>query len=118
MNYLQAIEYIHEICPEIKDKIRHNDVQNAYCVIRILTERIKDLIRQNDNNFVFKYLTIINDLYTKGDMVLKNSIENVFIFSLDISTAFCTEQYRKTIFSHISGDLQSIYFRQIYSHSI
>ncbi|GAA5086024.1 hypothetical protein GCM10023210_07430 [Chryseobacterium ginsengisoli] len=118
MNYLQATQEITEIIPEIENELKNNRTQNSYSVIQTFTDRIKNMIRQNDRNLLFKCLKKMDDIYRNGDIVLKNAVESTFIYSLDNSTAFCNEEYRKVIFSHISKELQKIYSRQIYSHGI
>lgn len=118
MNYLQATQEITEIIPEIENELKKNRSQNSYSVIQTFTDRIKSMIRQNDRNILFKSLKKMDEIYKNGDTVLKNAVESTFIYSLDNSTAFCSEEYRKVIFSHISKDLQKIYSRQIYSHGI
>jgi hypothetical protein len=116
MNYLQAVQEITTVIPEIESELKETKCQNSYSVIQTFTDRIKKMIRQNDRNILFKCLKKMDEIYRNGDTVLKNAVETTFIYSLDNCTAFCSEQYRKVIFSHISQDLQKIYSRQIYSH--
>ncbi len=118
MNYLEAAQEITDVIPDIQSDLKENRTPNSYSVIQTFTDRIKNMIRQNDRNLLFKSLKKMDEIYRSGDVLLKNAIENTFIFSLDNSTAFCTEEYRKVIFSHISQDLQRIYAKQIYSHGI
>ncbi|MDQ0593113.1 hypothetical protein QFZ37_001482 [Chryseobacterium ginsenosidimutans] len=116
MNYLQVIEEIKDFIPEIENELRNNKSQNAYSIIQSFTNRIKNMIRQKDRNILFKCLNKMDKIHKNGDIILKTAIETTFIYSLDNCTAFCSEEYRKVIFSHISQDLQKIYSRQIYSH--
>jgi len=116
MNYLQAAQEITEVIPDIQNELKENRTQNSYSIIQTFTDRIKSMIRQNDRNILFKSLKKMDEIYKNGDIMLKNAVENTFIYSLDNYTAFCSEEYRKVIFSHISQDLQTIYSRQIYSH--
>jgi len=118
MNYLQAVNEITEVVPGFENEVKDITIQNSYSIIRTFTERIKNMIRQNDSNLLFRSLQKMDKIYTDGDAVLKNAIETTFIYSLDNFTAFCSAEYRKMIFSHISPDLQKIYSRQIYSHGI
>ncbi|MFC3158949.1 hypothetical protein SAMN05443633_107118 [Chryseobacterium arachidis] len=115
MNYLEAAREITVIIPDLKDEWK-NDTANSYAIIQTFTDTIKKMIRQNDSNLLFKCLKKMDEFYRNGDVILKNAIENTFIYSLDNSTAFCSEEYRKMIFSHISKELQTVYSRQIYSH--
>ncbi len=118
MNYLQAVQEITELFPEFETELNETKNPNSYSVIRTFTERIKNMIRQNDSNLLFKSLQKIDKMYLHGDTLLKNAIENTFIYSLDNFTAFCSKEYRQMIFSHISSDLKNSYSRQIYSHGI
>ncbi|GAA4151729.1 hypothetical protein GCM10022217_05830 [Chryseobacterium ginsenosidimutans] len=116
MNYLEAVQEITNVIPEIEIELKNNISQNSYSVIQTFTDKIKNMIRQNDRNILFKCLKKMDEIYRNGDVVLKNAVETTFVYSLDNCTAFCSEEYRKVIFSHISQDLQKIYSRQIYSH--
>ncbi|PTT73031.1 MULTISPECIES: hypothetical protein [unclassified Chryseobacterium] len=118
MNYLEAAQEIKEVIPEIENELKQNRKQNSYSVIQTFTDNIKDRIKQNDRNILFLCLKKMDDIYRNGDAVLKNAVEHTFIYSLDNSTAFCSEEYRKMIFSYISKDLQTVYSRQIYNHGI
>ncbi|MET3035717.1 hypothetical protein ABXT08_06430 [Chryseobacterium sp. NRRL B-14859] len=118
MNYLQAVQEIKELVPDFETGLKEDKNQNPYVVIRTFTECIKNMIRQNDSNLLFKSLQKMDSLYSGGDATLKNAIENIFIYSLDNVTAFCSKEYRNMIFSHISANLRNTYSRQIYSHGI
>lgn len=118
MNYLQAVQEITELVPDFETELKENRNPNSYSVIRTFTERIKNMIRQNDSNLLLKSLQKMDKIYTDGDVALKNAIDNTFIYSLDNFTAFCSKEDRKMIFSHISSTLKSSYSRQIYNHGI
>lgn len=118
MNYLQAVKEITDVVPDFEKEVKEIKIQNSYSIIRTFTERIKNMIRQNDRNLLFRSLQKMDKIYTDGDTILKNAIETTFIYSLDSCTAFCSEEYRKVIFSHISANLQKVYSRQIYTHGI
>ncbi|AZA48920.1 hypothetical protein EG346_12370 [Chryseobacterium carnipullorum] len=118
MNYSEAVREIAEVIPDFENELTTTTPQNSYSVIRTFTERIKGMIRQNDRNVLFKSLHKMDKIYTNGDLALKNAVEGIFIYSLDNFTAFCSGEYRKVIFSHISKDLQQTYSRQIYNHGI
>ncbi len=118
MDYLQATREITNVIPEIRDEFKETRIQNSYQVIELFTDKMKSMIRQNDRSRLFKCLKKMGDLYLSGDALLKNAIENSFIYSLDNCTAFCSKEYRNMIFSHLSKDLQKVYTKQIYSHNI
>jgi hypothetical protein len=118
MNYSEAVQEITEIIPDFENDLTESTPGNPYTVIRTFTDCIKSMIRQNDRNILFKSLQKMDKIYTEGDTALKNAVEGIFIYSLDNFTSFCSREYRKLIFSHISKDLQQIYSKQIYNHGI
>ncbi|WP_294201731.1 hypothetical protein [uncultured Chryseobacterium sp.] len=118
MNYLQATQEITVAIPEICNDLKKNNVKNSYHIIEFLTDKMKTMIRENNTECLFKCLHKMDELYSDGDKTVKNAIENSFIYSLDNYTASCHKEYRDMIFSRISPELQKVYARQIYSHSI
>ncbi|HCA07669.1 MULTISPECIES: hypothetical protein [unclassified Chryseobacterium] len=118
MNYSEAVREITEVIPDFENELTKTMPQTPYSVIRTFTERIKNMVRQNDRNVLFKSIQKMDKIYTNGDLALKNAVEGVFIYSLDNFTAFCSGEYRKVIFSHMSKELQQTYSRQIYNHGI
>lgn len=118
MNYLEAAQEITELVPDIQNEWNDSPHQNSLTVVRAFTECIKTMIRQNDRKLLFSCLQEMDKMYIHGDTMLKNAIDNTFIYSLDNCTAYCSAEYRKVIFSHISAELQQSYSKQIYSHGI
>ena len=118
MNYLQATQEITVAIPEICDDLKKTSIQSPYQIIEFLTDKMKAMIRQNNTDCLFKCIQKMDDLYKEGDRMVKDAVENSFIYSLDNCTAFCSKEYRDMIFSRLSPELQKVYARQIYSHSI
>lgn len=118
MNYLQATQNITVSIPEICDGLNETRIQNSYHLIEFLTDKMKNMIRQNNTECLFKCLGKMDELYRDGDAMVKNAVENSFVYSLDNFTSFCSKEYRDTIFNRLSPELQKVYARQIYSHSI
>jgi len=116
MNYLKAIQEISEVIPFIEEELEENKTPSSYSVIHTFNDHIKKMILQKDRNLLFRCLKKMNHIYRNGDIMLKYAVECTFIYSLDNSTAFCSEEYRKVIFSHLSPELKIIHSRQIYSH--
>jgi hypothetical protein len=76
MNYLQAVQEITEVVPDFGNEVKEIKIQNSY-IIRTFTERIKNMIRQNDRNLLFRSLQKMDKIYNDGDSVLKNAIETI-----------------------------------------
>ncbi|WP_370895602.1 DUF7674 family protein [Chryseobacterium gossypii] len=118
MDYLQAVQEIEDVVPDIQKELKKYKIQNSYSVVQTFTDRIKRMIRQNDRYLLFKSLKKMNSIYRNGDTLLKSAVEHTFIYSLDSCTICCSEEYRKVIFSYISREMQQIYSRQVYKHSM
>ena len=118
MNYLQAVQEITEVIPSIQYELDETKTQSSYSVMKTFTDHIRRMVRQNERPLLFKSLKKMGTIYKNGDAMLKNAIECTFIYSLDNVTAYCSEEYRKLIFGHLSSDLQRIYSKQIYTHGI
>ncbi|GEN77243.1 DUF7674 family protein [Chryseobacterium hagamense] len=118
MNYVQATQEITVAIPEICSDLENTDIRNSYHLIEFLTDKIKTMIRKNDTHCLSRCLLMMDEIYKDGDQMVKDAIENSFIYSLDNCTAFCDKEYRHLIFGHLSPELQQVYARQIYSHSI
>lgn len=114
MNYLQAVQEITDVIPDIQNEFKNNKTQNSFSLMETFTNHIKNMIRQNDRNILLKSIKKINAIYKNGDTMLKNAVESTFVYSLDNFTTFCSKEYKTVIFSTISPDLLTIYSKQIY----
>ncbi len=66
MNYLQAVQEIKELFPDFETELNETQSPNSYSVIRTFTDRIKNMIRQNDINLLFTCLQKIDKIYLQG----------------------------------------------------
>ena len=62
MNYLQAVQEITDVVPDFEKEVKEIKIQNSYSIIRTFTERIKNMIRQNDSNLLFRSLQKMNKI--------------------------------------------------------
>lgn len=62
MNHLEARQEITAIIPEIKNELSD---QNTSGIIQIFTDRIREMIRKNENLLLFKSLEKMDLIYKK-----------------------------------------------------
>ena len=62
MNHLETRQEITAIIPEIKNELSD---QNTSGIIQIFTDRIREMIRKNENLLLFKSLEKMDHIYKK-----------------------------------------------------
>lgn len=118
MNYLTAIEELSLIVPNICTEIYNEKNVRSYSVISIFTSKIKEQIILGNTPLFIKYIQKMNEIYAKGDLILKYALENVFVYSLDQNMMHCGLTQRQVVIETLSDGLKNAYSRQIYNHQI
>ncbi len=119
MNQIAVGEEIATTIPGLKKEIsRAISSKNSYALIRVLTKYCQKMVEQHQEETVEKCFRLVGLCYSKGDTVVKNAIENVFVFSLDSILFSCSSTERKKILSQIPTGLYKAYLKQIYSSGI
>ncbi len=96
-----------EICQAMKTK-------NPFKTIRIFSRHFKGLVEAHNLPMTEKCLRVIGKIYEKGDTAVKNAVETVFIFSLDLITNSCSVSERNQIMSKLPIHVFTAYYRQVY----
>lgn len=119
MNQYEMADEIATEIPEVKTEIaRIINLKNPFALIRIITRHTRKMVEQHNELMTEKCMKLIDKIYTKGDLIIKNAIENVFIFSLDSITTSCTSTERKQILSKVPVGLYNAYVNQVYRSGI
>ncbi len=119
MNYKEAVTEIIQIIPQSqKDFSETCNANNSYMVISTFLRYIKKFVQENNTETVKQSLHKMNDFYEKGDTVLKNAVENVFIYSLDSLTFSCKSEKKQEIFSLLSLCINKKYLHQVYKSGL
>ena len=117
MNQYQQLQKKLMSIPEISYRLKQTK-ENPFELIRILTDHIKDLIDQNNQEQLSEYLKITGKIYEEGNVCLRNIIENTFIYSLDHCKTFSHEVNRQNIMNLLPQNLMSAYLHQVYKSGL
>lgn len=104
-------ELTHEITTSINSK-------NPFAVVRVVTYYTRKMIEQHNDVMIKKCLKLMGSIYTKGNVVLKNAVADVFIFSLDTVFAPCSFTERKKLMGILPQSLRNVYLKQVYTSGI
>lgn len=119
MNQTKLIVEIGTVLPELEPEIiRTANGSNPFAVVRTVTRYTRKMIEQHNDLMTSKCLKLIGNIYTKGDVVLKTAVADVFVFSLDAVLASCSLSDRKRFINMLPQSLQAVYLKQIYSSAI
>lgn len=119
MNQYEAVDKIIQVIPDAKNEMLDAlSLRSPYKIIRVFAAEIKHLIEDNNYTVLGKSLDLMDKIYQRGDMMLKNAVENIFIFSLDSFTCSYTGAKRDLIFAKLPVGLYTAYINQIYKSGI
>lgn len=115
MNTHQAAADITATLPELTHEVsRSINLQNPFALIRILTRYTQKMVQQHNTDMAEKCMTLIGRIYTKGDLMIKHAVENVFVFSMDQISISCTSAERKQVMEKVPSGLYQAYLKQVY----
>ncbi len=100
-----------DLCEAMKTK-------NPFKTIRIFSRYFKTIVDAHNLPVAEKCLRVIGRIYDKGDAVVKNAVETVFIFSLDLITTSCSAAERNQIMSKLPIQVFTAYYRQVYKTAL
>ena len=111
INQFEMPMYIEDAVPEIKVYDNHTRV-NPYNAMSALLQFTSNNIKAHNYNAVKRSFNVADKLYCKGDNVVKNAVQNVFIFSF--SSIFQNNpDEKKQLMSLLPGTLYAAYLSQV-----
>ena len=99
--------------PEIKNELHPGIHPSAYQAIQALTDYTRRMAFEHDFKKVKNCLALVEKIYQKGDSLVKNAIENIFIFSFSSLLASCNRVEWRIVQSCMPSNLYAIYARQV-----
>ncbi len=115
MNQYEAADEIAMIVPGATPEIcQAMKTKNPFKTIRIFSRHFKTVVEAHNLPMAEKCLRVIGRIYDKGDALVKNAVEAVFIFSLDLITTSCSTAERNQIMSKLPIQVFTAYYRQVY----
>jgi len=119
MNQYEAAHEIVTVMPDASKEIAAAmNMKNPFVVVRLFTRHIQKLVEIHNETMVEKCLKVMDKIYDRGDALLRNAVENVFIFSFDSVLSGCDRTERRKVLSIMPMGLYTVYINQIYKSGI
>lgn len=100
--------------PQIKYELPRDGGQNSiYRSIQVLTDYTQRMALEHNFKMVQQCMTLVEKLYDKGNTLVKNAIENVFVFSFSTIMSRCNAVEWRIVQSYMPSDLYTLYVRQV-----
>ena len=114
LNQFEVPAFIARQLPQVSGEIyRTNIPTTAYQSIQILTDFTKRMALEHEFKMVGKCMDLMEKLYDKGNTLVRNAVENVFIFSFSTLMCNCNVIEWRLIQSCMPAGLYSLYIRQV-----
>ena len=106
--------YIAGKLPQVKKDLSHpGGPLTAYQSMQVLTDYTKRMALEHDFKMVEKCMGLVETLYLKGNSLVKNAVENVFIFSFSSIMSRCNIVEWRMVQSYMPTDLYTLYVQQV-----
>jgi len=118
INQIEVPMYLEEEIPELSAALRQsNKFLNVYQAMNVFLEYTCKKIKEHNITIVKKCFLLAEMLYDKGNNIVKNAVENVFVFSF--SHLPCKDRKETAvIMGLIPGSLYTLYMHQLIKTSI
>ena len=86
---------------------------SAYQAIQALTDYTRRMALEHNFKMVQQCMALVEKIYNKGNALVKNAVENVFVFSFSTIMSRCNAVEWRIVQSYMPSDLYSLYIRQV-----
>jgi hypothetical protein len=107
----QLSEYIAKSIPHLREAVSGQSM-NTYDVVKELLGHTTRSLDEGDVNEAKKCMLVAEQLYHQGCPVVKNAVENVFVFSFSHSF-FCDSQNKEQLLKIVPPGLYDLYKKQM-----
>jgi len=85
----------------------------AFQSIQVLTDYTKRMALEHDFTMVGRSMTLMGKLYEKGDSLVRNAVENIFIYSFSTLMCNCNIVEWRMVQSFMPSDLYAVFIEQV-----
>lgn len=103
------------VCLNLKKTSAFGD---AIQMMELLVKYSMEMISLHNVNMVIKCMCVVGKIYDKGNTIVKNAVENIFIFSFSSLQSKCSKYEWNMIQAKMPINLYSIYVQQFYNSGI
>ncbi|HEY4064830.1 MAG TPA: hypothetical protein VGM30_23160 [Puia sp.] len=102
--------------PQVKkDLTRKGNELSIYQSIQVLTDYTKKMALEHEFKMVQQCMSLVEKIYERGNTLVRNAIENVFIFSFSSMLSRCNIVEWRIVQSYMPANLYGLYVKQILS---
>lgn len=114
INQYEVPAYLEDELPEIKEELRKiHPTLSIFKTIQCLADYTRRKVSQHDLKTVKKCFAIADNIYSKGNRIVKNAIENVFVYSFSSLMSVCSKDVKRQLQSIMPLYLHTAYVQQI-----
>jgi len=99
--------------PQIKSDLSDNAKHSPYHSIQVLTDYTKRMALEHNFKMLQNCMALVQTIYEKGNLLVKNAVENVFIFSFSTMLSRCNTVEWKIVQSYMPKELYALYVQQV-----
>ena len=103
--------YIAGTLPQLKREFTHR--QHIYDAMQVLTDYTKRMALEHNFGEVKKCMSLVEKIYNKGNILVKNAVENIFIFAFSSIRMLCNIVEWRMVQSFMPSDLYALYLQQV-----
>lgn len=103
--------YLEDTIPEFRQAMSLESKSNPYTATHALLAITSQKVKEHNYSAVKKCFDIAAKLYDKGNNVVKNAVENVFVYS--ISNILCSSSDKAGLLSIMPITLYTLYVNQL-----
>lgn len=103
--------YISDTLPQLKREFSTGC--HVYDSIQVLTDYTKRMALQRNLKEVRACMSLTEKIYEKGDAIVKNAVENIFIFSFSSMRLLCNIVEWRMVQSIMPSSLYTLYMHQV-----
>lgn len=104
--------YIRSAVPGLSIANSSRGQKNVYDAVRLLFAHTEDMVERHNYSIAKQCMEAAEQIYIQGNLLLKNAIENVYVFSFSHGF-FCDRNNRKELMAIMPSVLYGIYKQQM-----
>lgn len=118
MNQYEVPALLSDELPALDADLKQVKLGNVHSCIRLFTEYTGKMIRIHQVDMVKHCMRVAEQLYVKGNGLIRNAIENVFVYAISSMRSCCSKGEWQHIQAQMPVTLHSLYVQQVLKSGI
>jgi len=113
INQFEVPDYLAHQLPELSSEIPAGKKGNMYRYMRLFLNHTNNKLREHNFRALKRCFLLADDLYEQGNAVVKNTVENMFVFSFSQFFQYTKQEDKKELKEMIPTRLYDLYVNQV-----